>query len=154
RKEACPFRLLVFRYPNNGSLARAGVFLDHEMRRGVVKPARAGFVCFSAGGLVGGYYAERPQGGVGPGGLLGAPNGGSRMASLKALLDAGEFFDLVKLGVPKAITKTLREGRGEIGHDLHPDSLFLRYLGGRPRDPKRYLLFSGSYLSRTEERAL
>ena len=48
---------------------------------------------------------------------------------MKFLIDVCEFAVALRLGLPKAIAATVPEGRGEIGWDILPDSLFLRYLG-------------------------
>src|SRR5439155_2317862 len=103
--------LLVFRHPGNGSLAHSGRFLRNEMARVVASPARASFVCHSAGGLVFRYYAEKLGGDFDRAVLLGTPNAGSLLTPLKFLADAAEFASDLKMGLPAAITATLSEGR-------------------------------------------
>jgi len=140
--------LLAFRYPNDGSLTRAGEFLGREMARVVQAPERAVFVCHSAGGLIFRYYAERKKGAFERVFFLGTPHGGSDMTALKFLLDAGRFVRVAwNLGLPDAVARTIAEGRGEIGHDLMPDSLFLRYLGDEPPAElaRRYHIYYGRY---------
>ena len=146
--EAKGQRLLMFRYPNDGSLARAGRFLGNEMARVVYSPERAAFICHSAGGLVFRYYAEKLHGGFRRAALLGTPNGGTRMTWAKTVVDAVAFAEGGwKLGLPRAISATVAEGKGDITPDLEPDSLFLRYLGRDARLAQRYLIVYGRYIS-------
>lgn len=146
--------LLVFRYPGNGSLARAGRFLASEMGRVMAAPERTAFVCHSAGGLVFRYYAEVLREGFEQAHLLGVPNQGSNLTALKFLVDVGAFVGDLPGGLTQAIALTVPEGRGQIAHDLHPDSLFLRHLGQDRRLAGRYHVYYGEYLSRGEALAL
>jgi hypothetical protein len=120
--------LLVFRHPGNESLARCGELLTREVRRVLAEPGAADFVCHSAGGLVFRYYAEVRHGGFRRAVFLGTPHGGSDLTELKFLVDAAEFASGLAWGLPAAVRHSVREGRGQIGQDLHPDSLFLRRL--------------------------
>jgi hypothetical protein len=139
--------LLIFRYPNDGSLARAGRFLRNEMTRVVRSPERASFVCHSAGGLVVRFYAEKLHGGFCRASFLGTPHGGSRMTWVKTMADAAAFADGGwKRGLSQAISATVAEGKGDITPDVEPDSLFLRYLGRDARLARRYQVVYGRYL--------
>ncbi len=140
----CP--MLVFRHPSNGSLARSGHLLWHEMRRVCAEPQRATFVCHSAGGLVFRWYAELLGGAFDRAVLLATPQQGSDVLGLKFLIDLLQFAGALRLGVADGISKILAEGRGEITLDLHPDSLFLRHLGTNPRLARRYDVFYGESL--------
>ncbi len=142
--------ILVFRYPNNGSLACAGQFLHNEMARVVASPERTVFVCHSAGGLVFRWYAERTQGACARAVFLGTPHAGSDMVRLKALLDAAEFVTVLKQGLPDAIASTVAEGKGQIGLDLQPDSLFLRHLVPDEKRARSHVVFSGEIMTATE----
>jgi pimeloyl-ACP methyl ester carboxylesterase len=152
--EARGRRLLAFRYPGNGSLARAARLLDHELRRAGAAPERVAFVCHSAGGLVVRYYAEVLRGGLEQAHLLGVPHRGSNLTGLKFLVDLSDFVGELPGGLGPAVAHAVAEGRGEIAHDLHPDSLFLRHLArGRPAEG-RYHVYYGEYLSRRQALAL
>jgi pimeloyl-ACP methyl ester carboxylesterase len=145
-----PVRVLVFRYPNNGSLAHAAAFLKSEVGRVVRSPELAVFVGHSAGGLVFRAYAERLEGKFHRAVFLGTPHRGSNLVDLKFLVDLFSFADAWRLlGMSDALAKAVSEGHGQIRHDLLPDSLFLRWLGERP-NPKlfdRYHAHAGEYLN-------
>jgi hypothetical protein len=139
--------LLVFHYPNNGSLACSGEFLAREMARVLAEPAQALFVCHSAGGLVVRYYTERKQGPFQYAVFLGTPHQGSSLRRLKFLMDLSEFGGAAfKIGFPATIAKIIPEGKGEIANDLEPDSLFLRHLGQDAERAKRYHVIYGKVL--------
>ncbi|HTU22487.1 MAG TPA: M48 family metalloprotease [Gemmataceae bacterium] len=139
-------KLIVFRYPNNASLGRCGQFLVSEMRRVVVAPEKAFFVCHSAGGLVFRWYAERSKLPFDRAVLLSTPNEGTGLTSLRYIADLSAFIDELKINGPGALARMLPEGEGQIVYDVHPDSLFLRYLGHNADLAKRYHVFSGEYL--------
>jgi pimeloyl-ACP methyl ester carboxylesterase len=139
-------KLLVFRYPNNSSLGRCGQFLVNEMRRVVAAPDKAFFVCHSAGGLVFRWYAKAAKQPFDRAVLLSTPNEGSSLASLKYLADLSAFADELKMNGPGAIARMIPEGSGQIIHDVHEDSLFLRRLGRNADLAKRYHVFSGDCL--------
>jgi pimeloyl-ACP methyl ester carboxylesterase len=139
-------KLLVFRYPNNSSLERCGQFLVNEMRRAVVAPEKAFFVCHSAGGLVFRWYAETRKQPFDRAVLLSTPNEGTSLTSLKYLADLSAFFDELKMNGPGALERMLPEGEGQIIYDVHANSLFLRYLGHNAELAKRYHVFSGEFL--------
>jgi pimeloyl-ACP methyl ester carboxylesterase len=143
RPETSAYKILFFRYPNNGSLSAAGELLARETARVVSSPERAAFIAHSAGGLVFRYYAEKKRGGFERAVLLGAPNGGVGLTQLKFIVDAGTFFQDLKLGLPKAIERAVREGTRQLTHDLHADSLFLRYLGYDAALASRYEIYCG-----------
>jgi pimeloyl-ACP methyl ester carboxylesterase len=143
RGEAAAYKVLFFRYPNNGSLSAAGELLAREIRRVVSTPERATFIAHSAGGLVFRYYAEKKRGGFERAVLLGTPNGGVGLTQLKFIVDAGTFFRDLKFGLPKAIERAVREGTRQLTHDLHADSLFLRSLGYDADLAARYDIYCG-----------
>jgi pimeloyl-ACP methyl ester carboxylesterase len=139
-------KLLVFRYPNNSSLGLCGQLLVNEMRRVVVAPEKAFFVCHSAGGLVFRWYAEARKQPFDRAILLSTPNEGTSLTSLKFLADVSAFFDELKMNGPGALARMLPEGEGQIIHDVRADSLFLRYLGHNAALAKRYHVYSGDFL--------
>lgn len=147
-------KLLVFRYPNNASLARGGQFLTNEMRRVVAAPEKAFFVCHSAGGLVFRWYAEVRKRPFDRAVLLSTPNEGTSLTSLKYIADLSAFFRELKTNGPGALARLLPEGEGQIFYDVHPDSLFLRYLGHNAELAQRYHVFSGEYLRSGQSIAL
>src|SRR5262249_32076056 len=149
-------RLLCFRYPNNQGLAPSGEFLAREMARVVRSPDRAVFVCHSAGGLVFRDYAERKGSAFDRAIFLGTPHGGSSVIRFKFLLDAWKGAQgflkvnpLDALSVGPVVEAVAAEGQGEIGHDLEPDSLFLRYLGEESKFVDRYAIVHGRLWKRT-----
>lgn len=147
-------KLLVFRYPNNASLGRSGQFLTNELHRVLAAPAKAAFVCHSAGGLVFRWYAERRKGPFDRAVLLSTPHQGTSLTSLKYLADLTAFSeDLLRNG-PGALARMIPEGDGQIIFDVHADSLFLRYLGHNADLAKRYHVFSGECLKRVQAIAL
>jgi hypothetical protein len=155
RRELRGRKLLAFRYPNNGSLARGGRFLAREVRRVSTAPAAITFVSFSAGGLVFRYYAERLKGPFEHAVLLGTPHAGSDLTRLKFLVDAAEFaVGARSLGLTRTLAEAIPNGKGEIGLDLHPDSLFLRRLGHDRRLAARYHVVVGEYLSPAQALAM
>jgi pimeloyl-ACP methyl ester carboxylesterase len=139
-------KLLVFRYPNNTSLGRCGQFLHNEMRRVVMAPEKAAFVCHSAGGLVFRWYCEVRKGPFDRAVLLSTPNEGTSLGSLKYLADLTALFDELKMNGPGALARMVPEGEGDIVYDVHEDSLFLRYLGHNAEMAKHYHVFSGEFL--------
>jgi pimeloyl-ACP methyl ester carboxylesterase len=142
------------RYPNNASLGRCGQFLVNEMRRVVVAPEKAFFVCHSAGGLVFRWYAEASKQKFDRAILLTTPHEGTSLTSLKYLADVMAFFGELKLNGPGALARLLPEGEGQIVYDVHADSLFLRHLGHNADLAKRYHVFSGEFLRPVEILAL
>ena len=150
RPEAARYKILFFRYPNNGSLSAAGELLGREMARVVASPERATFVAHSAGGLVFRCYAEKSRGAFERAVLLGAPNGGVGLTQLKFIVDTGTFFRDLKFGLPSAIERAVSEGGRQLTHDLHPDSLFLRYLGYDAALAPRYEIYCGRRFNAVE----
>jgi len=112
RKGLADRPLLVFRHPNNASLARCGQFLFNQVRELLPAAERATFICHSAGGLVFRYYAERLGGGFERAVLLGVPNGGSNLTELKFLIDVVQFVGGLRWGIDAAITQAGRRGAG------------------------------------------
>ncbi|HVW36123.1 MAG TPA: hypothetical protein VHB99_02420, partial [Pirellulales bacterium] len=53
------------------------------------------------------------------------------------------FVGDLKFGLPKAIERAVREGTRQLTHDLHADSLFLRYLGYDAALATRYEIYCG-----------
>lgn len=147
-------RILFFRYPNNGSLAAAGEMLAREMTRAVAAPEQAVFICHSAGGLAFRYYAEKKKGAFDRAIFLGVPHGGTELTELKFLVDAGTFFRDLKFGLPEAIQRAINEGTRQVTHDLHPDSLFLRYLGADAAAAPRYRIYCGQVFNTLESLGL
>jgi pimeloyl-ACP methyl ester carboxylesterase len=146
--------LLVFRHPGNSSLARSGHFLSREIERVIAEPRRTTFICHSAGGLVFRCYAEKREGPFDRAVILATPHKGSDLTRLKFLVDLLEFAGAMRLGFAEGISRLLAEGRGEIGLDLHPDSLFLRYLGDKKSQRTRYHIFYGEWLNPVQARAI
>ncbi len=147
-----PLRMLAFRHPNDGSVARCGKFLQREIERTVASPERSIFVCHSAGGLVFRWYAEVEGGEFDRALLLGTPNSGSDLAKLRTVLEAKQFVGDFKLGYNSAIERVILDSKGLIGFDLQPESLLLRYLNRErttnPDRRSRYTIIRGRALKR------
>ena len=154
RRELLSRPLVVFRYPATGSIARSGKLLANQVRDLVPNQTPLNFVCYSAGGLVFRAYAERLDGPFDRAILIATPHAGSDLTQLAFLVDLLEFAGLLGKGFPVAIAETVAQGRGEMKQDLHPDSLFLRYLGRDARLAARYRIVYGEFLNRTEATAL
>lgn len=150
RPEAAACQILFFRYPNNGSLSAAGELLANEMARVVATPERSVFIAHSAGGLAFRCYAEKKRGGFERAVLLGAPNGGVGLTQLKFIVDTGTFFRELKFGLPEAVRRAVGEGSRQLTHDLHVDSLFLRYLGYDAALAPRYEIYCGRKFNAVE----
>lgn len=146
--------LLVFQYANDESLARSGEFLSTELARVCANCSKVDFVCHSAGGLVFRYYAEVRRGAFRRAVFHGTPHGGSDLARLRSLLEASQFVGNLKLGYPESLQRTLLDGNGQITHDLHPDSLFLRFLDRHEKPLDRYYVFRGRVLRTAQAVAL
>jgi pimeloyl-ACP methyl ester carboxylesterase len=135
--------LFGFQYPGDASLARVGQALTRELAAFGNDAERLDFICHSAGGLAFRWYAEVDSGRFRQAVFLGTPHGGSNLAALRDFLEVQQFVADLRLGMREAIENVAADGDGQIGDDLQPDSLFLRYLDrGRP-DVDRYAIFRG-----------
>lgn len=139
--------LLIFRYPENDSLSRSGIFLERELNRWGVHRERTDFICHSAGGLVFRYYAEKRKGAFQRAYFLGTPHHGSELIKLKFLVDLADFARTFSIGLPGAIARSMPSWRTPITGDLHPGSLFLNDLDPRPAEASRYETYSGQVLN-------
>jgi Zn-dependent protease with chaperone function/pimeloyl-ACP methyl ester carboxylesterase len=153
RRAADEIAMLEFRYPNDQSLARSGEFLVGEMNRVCAAGSRVDFVCHSAGGLVFRWYAEVRGGAFCQAVFQGTPHGGSDLARLRTLLELTQFLKHLKLGYPKALSRSILDGQGQIAHDLLPDSLFLRHLARFDAPVEDYHIIRGQVF-RTAQAAL
>jgi pimeloyl-ACP methyl ester carboxylesterase len=148
RKEFDSRPLLVFVWPGNGSLVRAGLYLEREMKRLVPNAKGTTFICHSAGGLVFRWYAEVQGGEFERAVLMGTPHKGSDLTSLKGFVDMVEFAGRLKTGWWPAVATTVAMGSDETRMDLHPDSLFLRALPKTAKTRERYHIVFGDFLDR------
>ena len=113
------------------------------MRRVVVEPDKAVFVCHSSGGLVFRWYAEVRHGGFDKAIFLAVPNAGTRMAEFKGVVDVTRFVLDLSVGYDYAMRNCFGEGDGEIARDVTPGSLFLRRLAHGTPPVRRYQIFYG-----------
>jgi Zn-dependent protease with chaperone function/pimeloyl-ACP methyl ester carboxylesterase len=150
RRATDEIELIEFRYPNDQSLARSGEFLCAEMNRVCVEASQVDFICHSAGGLVFRWYAEVRGGAFREAIFQGTPHGGSDLVKLRSLIELTQFLKSLKLGYPEALSRSILDGRGQIGHDLLPDSLFLRYLNRFEAPVERYHIFRGQVFRRPQ----
>ena len=94
----------------------------------------------------GDHYAEINNGSYGNAFFIGTPHKGSDIIKFKFLIDTNEFLiGFGHGGLPKTISDTIPEGRGEIGFDLQPGSLFLSYLDSLKLTQKNYFIFNANY---------
>jgi Zn-dependent protease with chaperone function len=144
-------RVLGFQYPADESLARCAKFLGRELRRVGAASAHVDFVCHSAGGLVMRYYVEVDGGNFHRVYFQGTPHHGSDLASLRSLLEVGQFLGDLNFGYDAALASAIRDGHGQISHDLLPESLFLAHLTSSrpPLNRDRYTIYRGQAFSRT-----
>lgn len=139
-------RILGFQYPNDASLARSGKFLKREVDRVYESSAGADFVCHSAGGLVFRDFAEVEGGRFHKAVFVATPHSGSALSRLRFLLEAKQFVGDLDLGYARAVEQTLVDGKKQMGYDVEPDSLFLRYLNrdrGTEKLRQRYAVMRG-----------
>ncbi len=141
-------QVATFRHPDDGPVDEAAAGLAGRLRALGAQPIA--IVAHSMGGLVARACVEDPA--LDPGNvralvLLGTPNQGSDLAALRWLLDARQAAQDAAQGQPvgDVLFERLRDGLGEAGGDLLPDSVFLRQLNARERNPRvRYLLVLGT----------
>jgi pimeloyl-ACP methyl ester carboxylesterase len=143
--EAEPRALPVatFVWPDDGPLEVVATALAAKLRAVGDRPIVV--VAHSAGGLIARAAIERAEhdpGNVTRLVLIGPPNGGSRLAALRAARDVHTFVRDVADGpltlhaVLDAGAARWRDGRGEGGRDLRPGSRFLTMLAALPRNPR------------------
>ena len=142
--------ILGFQYPNDGSLARAGLLLKREVARVCDSAEYVDFICHSAGGLVFRYYAAVEQGAYHRALFAGTPHTGSSFARLRPVLESQRFVGDLKLGYSAALERLITDGRGQIALDLEPDSLFLRYLNRHSMSVDRCAVVRGQALSQSQ----
>lgn len=140
--------VLEFRYLGDGSLAHAAAMLRRELIRLVPDLSRVTFVAHGAGGLVVRAYTEKLAGACAGVLFLGVPHRGCDLRGTRFLVELASFVSALRLGIPDGVSATIREGRGQVERDLHPDSLFLRWLGDGPREEARYHTHAGVFLGR------
>ena len=127
-------QILTFDCPNDGPIAWSGDRLRDELSElhRQFPQFRCAIVAHSMGGLVARYALETPD--KNPECItdlvtLGTPHTGSNLAG-------GQIWvELAAEGVPRRRTdwKTIRDGLGEAGRDLKPESVFLKELNSRQR---------------------
>jgi pimeloyl-ACP methyl ester carboxylesterase len=141
----------VFSYPNDGPLEESAALLARELKElREEQPKRpVAIVAHSMGGLVTRAAIEDPE--LDPRNvrqliMIATPNHGSELARIPVSLDVWEhFLHPGHGGFENYFTDTVSDGLDEARSDLKPDSLFLKRLNERPRNPKvRYTLILGS----------
>ena len=141
--------ILGLTYPDTDSLYRSSMFLIHELARTGAKPEEFDFVCHSAGGLVFRQAAELHGLGFRTATLIGTPNRGSDLASLRPLLEAQEFFGALKGGMSSSVAGAVEDESAQMVRDLEPRSLFLSELNNTspPNVRSRYNIVRGQALT-------
>ncbi len=141
--------VIGLRYPNTGSLYRSSKFLVNELARTEAADSGIDFVCHSAGGLVFRRAAERDGLNFRTATLIGTPNSGSDLTSLRPLLEAKEFFGSLQDGLSKSMAEAIEDDSTQMVRDMEPGSLFLTELnaGSPPNVRNRYQIVRGQALS-------
>lgn len=149
-------QVATFEYPDDESIDTIAAEFAAKLRALGGQPVA--IVAHSMGGLVARSVIENER--LDPKNvqtlvMLGTPNRGSDVASLRCVLEAYQVLrdtsapSAAELG--EAIVEHWRDGLGEAGGDLLPGSVFLQQLGARPRNPRvRYHLVLGTRSFLTE----
>ncbi|HVA47991.1 MAG TPA: hypothetical protein VNH11_16600 [Pirellulales bacterium] len=149
-------RVGEFAYPGDEPLDDSAKLLARELRQfRRDRPAvRLRLVTLSMGGLVARRVLEDPA--LDPGNvaqlvMAASPNHGSALAYCGFALQIWQFLDDPKArNVAERFYATVEDGLSEAADDLRPDSLFLKELNARSRNPHVYyalLLGTGARLS-------
>ena len=136
-------QVATFAFPNDEAVDRVAAEFARRLRALAGQPVA--IVGHSMGGLVGRAVVEDAA--LDPGNvrtlvLLGTPNAGSNLAGLRFALEArsvlGDAADTRDFAreLLDACLDHWRDGLGEAGGDLLPESVFLQRLGARQRNPK------------------
>jgi pimeloyl-ACP methyl ester carboxylesterase len=141
----------VFDYPNDQPIAKSARILARDLARLADDHprVRVTLLAHSMGGLVSRAVIEDP--GLDPGNvtrlvMVATPNYGSQLARFAFALEVWEF---VRNGDERDTVErfygSIEDGLSEASVDLRPDSVFLRELNGRSRNPDvRYTLILGT----------
>lgn len=142
-------RVLGLAYPRTGSLFRSGRFLKRELTRTGADSADFDFICHSAGGLVFRQAAEQEGVGFRSATLIGTPNSGSDLSSLRPLIEAQKFFGSLRVSFSRSLTEVVEDDTTQMVRDLTPGSLFLHELNANPPVglQRRYQIVRGQALS-------
>lgn len=155
-------QIATFEYPNDEAIERIALRLAAELQALGEQPVV--IVAHSMGGLVARAIIEDAR--LDPGNveqliLIGTPNQGSKLAGLRIVLEAAhllpEGIEQFGEAVLARWLESLRDGLGEAGGDLLPDSVFLRELAARGRNPRvdyHVVLGSRSVLSEAQRTQL
>jgi len=142
-------QVATFEYPNDEAIDVVAARFAAELRALGAQPVA--IVAHSMGGLVARAAIENPA--TDPGNvrtlvMLGTPNRGSDIASLRCAVDAGEVVRDAAFSPARftdAVVEHWRDGLGEAGGDLLPGSVFLQQMAARPRNPNvQYRLVLGT----------
>ena len=148
RKEGYP--CAAFQYPNDQPIEESAKLLAKELARVRREQPERGvtLVAHSMGGLVSREMIENPE--LDPGNvrqliMIATPNHGSTEAHFAFCLD---FLRLAvhpsRYAEIDAWAEGIEDGLAEAANDVQPDSVFLRTLNARPRNPDvRYSLILG-----------
>lgn len=141
--------VLGFCYPETGSLYRSSKFLLNELTRVGAMTAGFDFVCHSAGGLVFRRAVELDGLEFRTATLIGTPNTGSDLASLRPLVEAQQFFGSLRSGFSQSVAAATEDNTTQMVRDLEPSSLFLAEMNSiATRDSgSRYRIVRGHALT-------
>ena len=131
----------VIEYPNDQPIVESAVILARELAEVAEKQRglQVTLLTHSMGGLVAREVIENPD--LDPGNvvqliMVAPPNSGSQLARFAFAL---ELWECVRSddrrGAVARFYRSIEDGLSEASVDLRPDSLFLRQLNRRPRNP-------------------
>lgn len=147
----------AFAYPNDYEIPASAQMLSSELRRFAADypDRRVILVCHSMGGMVARACVEDSL--YDPGNvdrliLIAPPNNGSMIARFAVGTDIWEHWLARRDGGPwRRLRDSITDGLGEAADELCPDSVFLRNLNSRSRNPRiQYTVILGSGANMTE----
>ena len=142
------YRCTTFRYPNDQSLQSSAAYFSQQLLR--LKDAGPVYlVTHSMGALVARAAIEDPR--FDPRTvqrliMIAPPNHGSTLARYACSLDVCEYFtSATRRAESGFFAGSIADGLSEALRDLEPNSVFLRGLNHRPRNPRvRYSMLIGT----------
>lgn len=141
--------ILALRFPETGSLFRSSKFLLRELERTGAETSQFDFVGHSAGGLIVRRLVEFEDCPFRTVTLIGTPNQGSDLTSLRPLVEAQQFFSALRGIFGSSMTEFVGDENTQLVRDLEPGSLFLNELNGTAPAgvQRRYSIVRGQALS-------
>ncbi len=147
--EADGHQVGYFGYPDDQPIADSAKLFTEQLKAFHDKfpNSKVDVVAFSMGGLVARSTIEGAEypGGVNHLILLAPPNHGSGWGRARFVLEMREQWNLWRHDKEWSPSWMITDGLGEAGHDLMPDSKFIKTLNDRPRrDGVKYTIINGN----------